>query len=61
MRYTSDFIAAVKQRQAEIAQSVVRGECMTFEAYQRLVGTHAGLVEALEILNNLLEESNEDE
>ncbi|NDE18437.1 hypothetical protein EBZ80_26360 [bacterium] len=61
MRYTSDFIAAVKQRQTEIAMSLVRGECMTFEAYQRLVGTHAGLAEALEILNNLLEEPDENE
>ena len=61
MRYTSDFIAVVKQRQAEIAESLVRGECMTFEAYQRLVGTHAGLAEALSILNNLLEESDENE
>lgn len=61
MRYTSDFIAVVKQRQTEIAQSLVQGQCMTFEAYQRLVGTYAGLVEALEILNNLLEESNEDD
>ena len=61
MRYTSDFIAAVKQRQAEVAESLVRGECMTFEAYQRLVGTHAGLQEALIMLNNLLEESDADE
>ena len=61
MRYTSDFIAVVKQRQAEIGQSLVRGECMTMEAYQRLVGQHAGLEEALQILNNLLEESNANE
>ena len=61
MRYTSDFIAVMKQRQAEIAESLVRGECMTFEAYQRLVGTHAGLQEALIMLNNLLEESDANE
>ena len=61
MRYTSDFIAVVKQRQAEIAQSLVRGECMTFESYQRLVGTHSGLAEALELLNNLLEEEDANE
>ena len=61
MRYTSDFIAVVKQRQAEIAQSLVHGECMTFEAYQRLVGTHAGLEEALIMLNNLLEEEDANE
>ena len=61
MRYTSDFIAVVKQRQADISQSLVRGECMTMEAYQRLVGQHAGLEEALIILNNLLEESDANE
>ena len=61
MRYTSDFIAVIKQRQAAISESLVRGECMTFEAYQRLVGTHAGLEEALIILNNLLEEEDANE
>ena len=59
MRYTSDFIAAVRQRQAEISQSLAQGQCTSFESYQRLVGTYAGLVEALNILNNLLEEEDE--
>ena len=61
MRYVSDFIGAVKARQAEIAQSVIAGDCMTHEGYQRLVGINAGLEEALEILNNLLKEDEKDD
>ena len=61
MRYVSDFIGAVEARKAEIAQSVIAGNCMTYEAYQRLVGINAGLEEALEILNNLLKEDEKDD
>ena len=60
MNYISDFIGAVKARQTEVTESVIAGNCMTYEAYQRLVGTHAGLEEALEILNNLLKEKDDD-
>jgi hypothetical protein len=34
---------------------------MTYEAYQRLVGINAGLEEALDILNNLLKEEENDD
>lgn len=61
MRYVSDFIGAVKARQIEISESVIAGNCMTYEAYQRLVGTYAGLEEALDILNNLLKEDENDD
>ena len=61
MRYVSDFISAVKARQAEVSESVIAGNCMTYEAYQRLVGINAGLEEALEILNNLLKEEENDD
>ena len=60
MRYVSDFIGAVKARQDEIGASVIAGNCMTYEAYQRLVGINAGLGEALEILNQLLKEEDEN-
>jgi len=33
---------------------------MTWESYQRLVGQHLGLDEALIIINNLLEEEKRD-
>ena len=61
MRYVSDFIGAVKARQTEVTESVIAGNCMTYEAYQRLVGIHAGLEEALEILNNLLKEEEDND
>ena len=60
MRYESDFIGAVKARKAEITASMAAGNCVNFEAYQRLVGQIQGLEEALVILNDLLKE-DEDE
>ena len=61
MRYVSDLIGAIEVRKAAIAQSLVNGNAVTFEAYQRLVGQHQGLEEALVILNNLLNEEDSDE
>lgn len=55
-RVVSDFIGAVKSRQATIAESLVSGNAINFESYQRLVGQHQGLEEALVILNDLLNE-----
>lgn len=59
MRYIEDFIGVIKVRQAEIASSLVAGNAVNFETYQRLVGQHQGLEEALTILNNLLKEEDE--
>jgi len=56
----NDLINGIKRRQNEIAESLVNGNCVNFESYQRLVGQHQGLDEALQILNNLLEEENKD-
>jgi hypothetical protein len=39
----------------------VHGNAVTFEAYQRLVGQHQGLEEALVILNDLLKEEDDNE
>jgi hypothetical protein len=61
MRYVTDFISAVKARQAEVAQSLAVGHASNFDAYQRLVGEHAGLERSLEILNNLLKEEEDDD
>jgi len=60
MRYEADFIGAVKARRAEIAASIATGNCVNFEAYQRLVGQIQGLEEALNILNDLLKEKDDD-
>lgn len=61
MRYESDFISAVEARQSEISDSLANGRAVNIESYQRLVGQYLGLKEALEILNNLLEDKNEHE
>ena len=60
MKLISDFIGAVKARQAEISAGLTNGNCVNFESYQRLVGQYQGLEEALEILNNLLKEDDDD-
>lgn len=54
----NDLITGIKQRQSEISESLVDGNCVNFETYQRLVGQHQGLQEALQILNNLLTEKD---
>jgi len=56
MALLANFIGHIKQRQERIAESLVQGNAVTFEAYQRLVGQHQGLEEALLIINQLLEE-----
>jgi hypothetical protein len=61
MRYVSDLIGAIEVRKSAIAQSLVNGNAVTFEAYQRLVGQHQGLEEALVILNDLLKEEDSNE
>ena len=50
----------MKVEQASIAMSLANGNAVTFEAYQRLVGHHQGLEEALSIINQLLEEDRKD-
>lgn len=61
MRYVSDLVGAIEVRKSAIAQSLVNGNAITFEAYQRLVGQHQGLEEALVILNDLLKEEDSNE
>ena len=56
----SDLIDGVKQRQQDIANSLVNGNCVNFETYQRLVGQHQGLQEALQILDNIMKEEDKD-
>ena len=60
MKLVSDFIGAVKARQAEIANGLAHGNAPDYVAYQRLVGENQGLEASLEILNHLLKE-DEDE
>jgi len=60
MRYVGDYIGAVEAEKQKISESLVNGNAMTFDAYQRLVGQHQGLVKALDILNDLLKERDDD-
>jgi hypothetical protein len=60
MRTLSDLIGGIKARQAEIASSLVAGNATNWESYIRLVGHNAGLQEALDILNNLMEEDKNE-
>lgn len=59
MRYIEDFIGAVKVEQQKIAASLVAGNATDMAAYKNLVGEHAGLQKALNILDNLLKEDDE--
>ena len=61
MGTVSDLIAGIKASQSELALSLAQGNASTWEAYQRMVGHHQGLTEALEILNNILKEEDENE
>lgn len=61
MNSFSDLIGAIKARQAEISVSLAAGNVATWEAYHRIVGVNQGLQEALNIIDKLLKESDEDE
>ena len=60
MKTLGDLIGEVKSRQAEIAASLAAGNAANWEAYHRMVGHYAGLQEALDILNNLMEEDENE-
>jgi hypothetical protein len=59
MKTLGDLIGGIKSKQLEIAASLAAGNAVNWEAYIRMVGHHAGLQEALDILNSLMEEDNE--
>jgi hypothetical protein len=59
MKTLGDLIGGIKSRQLEIAASLAAGNAVNWDAYVRMTGHHAGLQEALEILNSLMEEDNE--
>ena len=52
----SDLIGRLKAAQLRLAGVLTSGTPQTFYAYQRLVGVHQGLDEALNIINQLIEE-----
>jgi hypothetical protein len=60
MNIIRNLVSKINEKQQEIAESMLNGNCVNFESYQRLVGQSIGLKEALDILNNLLEEERKD-
>ena len=60
MNIVSNLISAVKVEQDKIRESLVAGNVINFETYQRLVGQFQGLDKSLEILNDLLKEKDDD-
>jgi len=60
MQFINVFIGRINEKKQEIAEAMVNGNCVNFESYQRLVGQSIGLQEALNVLNDLLEEDKKD-
>lgn len=60
MSTVADLIGGIKARQSEIAMSLAAGHAGNWESYHRMVGQYAGLQEALDILDSLLKEDDDD-
>jgi molybdopterin converting factor small subunit len=60
LNIVNELITRIKQKQQEISEAMLNGNCVNFESYQRLVGQNLGLKETLDILNNIIEEQNRD-
>jgi hypothetical protein len=60
MNTVGDLIGGLKALQGELALSLARGNAPAWEAYQRMVGQYQGIQDALDLLDKLLKE-DEDE
>jgi hypothetical protein len=56
----SELIGKLKERRLELALSLADGYAINIESYHRMVGTYQGLGEALDILDGILTEKDED-
>jgi hypothetical protein len=54
-------IHVIKVRQQEIAQSLMAGNAVTFEAYQRMVGEAQGLKYVLDSFDRMADEEENKE
>jgi hypothetical protein len=61
MKTLGDLIGGIKSRQAVIAASLAAGNAANWETYHRIVGHYSGLQEALDILDNLMKEPDEND
>lgn len=52
----NQLISQIKSKRMEIAIALADGHAINIESYHRLVGQYQGLGEALDMLDNLLEE-----
>ena len=57
---TGDLIGRLKARRLEIALALAEGHAINIESYHRLVGTYQGLGEALDTLDELMNEKDVD-
>ena len=54
-------IHRIKLRQSELQASLAMGNAPNWETYQRIVGTHQGLQDAMDMIDSMLdEEKNRD-
>ena len=60
MNTVGDLIGGLKVLQSEISLSLARGNAPTGETYHRMVGQYQGIQDALDLLDKLLKE-DEDE
>jgi hypothetical protein len=56
----NQLIDQIKKRRVEIALALAEGRAINIESYHRLVGEYQGLGEALEMLDNLLQEDERE-
>ena len=56
----SELIGKIKERRLELALSLADGYSINIESYHRMVGTYQGLGEALDILDSILNDEDED-
>ena len=56
----TELIGQIMTEQTKIAESLTAGHAINIESYQRLVGTHQGLQAALNLLNDIMSEDDED-
>jgi hypothetical protein len=57
----TELISQIKAEQAKLAGSLTAGHAINFETYQRLVGNHQGLQAALNILEGIMTEDDEEQ
>ncbi len=55
-----DLIGKIKSRRLELALSLADGYAINIESYHRMVGQYQGLGEALDILDDIMKEKDED-